>query len=89
MNNITAEHNVETPSLTLKMTVEVIPKMGIDIRGTYQRASWGSCAQALAIYLDGLEASQDDLINAIEAEISGLGKDLDGESDDDGSSSEG
>jgi hypothetical protein len=78
MNNIQAEYNLETPSLTLKVTAEVIPKMGIDINGTYQKASWGNAAQALAIFLDGLEASQADLIEAIESDI---GKDIDGNND--------
>ena len=67
MNNLKAEYNLEAASLTLKVEVEVIPKVGIDLNGTYQKASWGNAAQALAIFLDGLEASQEELIDAINA----------------------
>ena len=61
------------------------PKHGVDKDGTFQRASWASCAQALAIFLDGLEASQPEMCAVIEAEVSGLGKDDDVNTDDDDS----
>lgn len=83
MNNIKAEYNLDTYSVQIKMHIEVAPNLGVDANGTYQRTSWAGCAQALAIFLDGIEASKDTVIEVIEGELTGNGNTNNGDDSED------
>jgi hypothetical protein len=71
MNNIKAEYNLETYSVNLKVTIEAIPQMGVDINGPYQRATWSDCLQAMAVLMEAIETDKDTLASIIEGEING------------------
>ena len=83
MNSVKSTFDIVTHSLTISLNIEVHPNFGINQDGTVQRAKWGACAQALAMFLDGLEEAQPEMVSVIESEISGLGKEEDEQEDGD------
>ena len=78
MNNIKAEYNLETYSVNLKVTIEATPQLGVDSNGTYQRASWADCLQAMAVLLEAIETDKETIANVIERELNGTNDHNDG-----------
>lgn len=71
MNEIKATYEIKSNSVILTVEISAQPQMGIDYKGTFKKASQADCANAMALMLDAIEASEHELVDAIEKEING------------------
>lgn len=77
MKTVTSVYTITTPSVTIKVNIDVQANTGVNAQGVYKCTSQTGCAQALAVFLDALEVQEQEVIEIIEGELHGNEDDTD------------